>query len=75
MKIMALFDESGKIQALFHPSQDPGAPRINFRTAAGHRAETLDVPAEFQHLKPAQLHAAVKVELHKGAPHLVAHKQ
>ncbi len=75
MKILALFDESGRIHALFHPSKEPDAPRFRFRPGAGQRAETLEVPAEFHHLKAGQLHAAIQVELGSGTPRLVARKK
>jgi hypothetical protein len=35
----------------------------------------LDVPAEFHHLKPGQLHAALRVELAGGKPRLAAQKK
>jgi|307.fasta_scaffold1524058_1 hypothetical protein len=72
MKIVALFDKSGNIHALFHPSSEPDAPKLYFRPRKGQRAETLEVPSELRHLKPGQLHAAVKVDLRGGVPHLVA---
>ena len=72
MKVLALFDESGKIHALFHPSKERDAPQFRFDPASGHRAETLEVPAELHHLKPGQLHAATRVELAGGTPRLVA---
>jgi hypothetical protein len=31
MKIVALFDKSGNIHALFHPSSEPDAPKLYFR--------------------------------------------
>jgi hypothetical protein len=34
----------------------------------------LDVPAEFHHLKPGQLHAALRVELAGGRARLAAQK-
>jgi hypothetical protein len=72
MKVLTLFDEKGKIHALFHPSKHRDAPQFRFHPATGHRAEVLDVPAELQHLKPAQLHSSVRVDLDKRGPRLVA---
>jgi hypothetical protein len=70
MKVMALFDEGGKVHALFHPSSAPDAPALQFRAASGQRVETLDIPPELQSLSPAQLHAAVVVDLSSGTPML-----
>ena len=75
MKVLALFDKGGKIYALFHPSTDAGAPQLSFHPERGRRAEMLDVPAEFHHLKPEQLHAALRVELAGGKPRLAAQKK
>lgn len=70
MKVMALFDERGKIHALFHPSSEPNAPTLSFRPVAGQRVEMLEIPVELQGLAPAQLHAAVFVDLSSGKPTL-----
>jgi hypothetical protein len=72
MKVLALFDESGKIHALFHASTKPDAPQFRFQPAKGHRAETLEVPAALSNLEPAKLHTAVKVDLSGATPRLVA---
>lgn len=74
MKVLALFDKSGKIHALFHPSTETDAPQLSFHPERGRRAEMLDVPAEFHHLKPGQLHAALRVELAGGRARLAAQK-
>jgi len=74
MKVLALFDKSGKIHALFHPSTETDAPQLSFHPERGRRAEMLDVPAEFHHLKPGQLHAALRVELAGGRAWLAAQK-
>jgi hypothetical protein len=75
MKVLALFDKGGKIHALFHPSTEADAPQLGFHPEAGRRAEMLDVPAEFHHLKPGQLHAALRVEFAGGKPRLAAQKK
>lgn len=75
MKVVALFDETGKIHALYQPSNEPDAPQLRFHPGAGQRAEILEVPAELQHLKLGQLHAAIHVELGGGAARLAAHKK
>jgi hypothetical protein len=75
MKVLALFDKSGKIHALFHPSKEADAPRLSFHPERGRRAEMLDVPTEFHHLKPGQLHAALRVDLAGGKPRLAPHKK
>jgi hypothetical protein len=72
MKVLALFDESGKVHALFHASTKPDAPQFRFQPAKGHRSETLEVPAGLSSLAPAKLHAAVKVDLSGAAPRLIA---
>jgi len=75
MKVLALFDKGGKIHALFHPSTEADAPHLSFHPERGRRAEMLDVPAEFHHLKPGQLHAALRVDLVGGKPRLAAQKK
>jgi hypothetical protein len=72
MKVVVLFDATGTVHALFHPSKEKDAPQFHFRPDAGHRVETLEVPVELRHLGPAALHRAVTVELGGGAPRLVA---
>ena len=71
MKVMALFDETGKVHALFHPSGKPDAPVLQFVPAPGQRVENLEVPVELQDLKPHQLHAVVYVDHSSGSPVLV----
>ncbi len=72
MQVMTLFDAQGKIHALFQPSTEPGAPAFRFHPAAGHRAALLDVPAELQNMKLAQLHAALRVDVSQAHPRLLA---
>ncbi len=71
MKVLALFDETGRVHALFHPSDKPDAPLLQFAPAAGQRVETLEVPAELSSLKPEQIHAAAYVDLSSGKPVLL----
>lgn len=71
MKVLALFDETGKVHALFHPSDKPDAPILQFVPAQGQRVETLDVSAELLTLKPEQIHVAVYLDLSSGKPVLV----
>jgi hypothetical protein len=71
MKVLALFDETGKVHALFHPSDKPDAPMLQFAPAQGQRVETLEVPAELLSLRPEQIHVAVYVDLSSGKPVLV----
>jgi hypothetical protein len=75
MKVLALFDKSGKIHALFHPSTEADAPQLSFHPEHGRRAEMLDVPAEFHHLNPGQLHAALRVDFAGRTPRLAAQKK
>jgi hypothetical protein len=75
MKVLALFDKRGRIHALFHPSTEADAPQLRFRPEAGRRAEMLDVPAEFHHLNPGQLHAALRVDVAGRTPRLAAQKK
>jgi hypothetical protein len=75
MKVLALFDKSGKIHALFHPSTEADAPQLSFHPGQGRRAQMLDVPAEFHHLKPGQLHAALRVDFAGGKARLAAQKK
>ena len=71
MKVLALFDETGKVHALFHPSDKADAPVLQFVPAQGQRVEILEVPAELLTLKPEQIHVAVYVGLSSGKPVLV----
>lgn len=75
MKVLALFDKSGKIHALFHPSTEADAPQLSFHPGQGRRAQMLDVPVEFHHLNPGQLHAALRVDFVGGKPRLAAQKK
>ena len=75
MKVLALFDENGKIHALFHASTQTGAPALRFRPAPGHRVETLEVPSELQHRKLAEIHAEMQVDLGNGPARLVARQR
>jgi hypothetical protein len=68
MKVLALFDETGKVHALFHPSDKPDSPVLQFAPAHGQRVETLELPSELLSLKPEQIHLAVYVDLSSGKP-------
>ncbi len=72
MKVLALFDKSGNVHALFRPSAEPGSPTLSFRSGPDHKAETLEVPSELQNLTPSRLFAAVRVDLGSGTPRMVA---
>jgi hypothetical protein len=71
MKVVTLYDASGKIHALFRPSAHPSAPALQFRLASGFRVEHLEVPAELEHLKLGQIHRALRVEDSSGSIRLV----
>jgi hypothetical protein len=75
MHVQVLFDAKGKVHALFHPSKEADAPRLEFRPARGQRAALLEVPPELEGLKPRELHAAVVVKLQKEGPRLVKRKR
>jgi len=61
MQVLALFDDTGKVQALFHQSTKTDTPQLRFRPTKGQRVEVLEVPPEFEEMTPAQLHVAVYV--------------
>jgi hypothetical protein len=71
MHIQVLFDTKGKVHALFHPSKEANAPRLEFRPARGQRTALLEVPAELEGLAPREFHAAAAVRLRKDGPRLV----
>jgi hypothetical protein len=71
MKVLALFDDTGEVHAVFHPSDRPGTPVLQFVPAQGQRVETLEVPAELLSLKPEQILVAVYVDISSGKPVLV----
>ena len=71
MKILALFDKGGKIQAILHPPTKRNAPVIRFQPQVGQRAAELEGPAELEKLKPKELHESVRVDMSSGSPRLV----
>jgi hypothetical protein len=71
MHVHVLFDGEGKVHAVFHPSNEADAPKLEFRPASAQRAAMLEVPAELAGLKPGEFHAAVSVRLQKDGPRLV----
>jgi hypothetical protein len=71
MHVQVLFDAKGEVHALFHPSKEADAPRLELRPARGQRAALLEVPAEFAGLSARELHATVAVKLQKEGPRLV----
>ena len=75
MHVQVLFDSKGKVHALFHPSNEPDAPQLEFRPGRGQRVALLEVPAELKRLKPRELHSAVLVRLQKEGPKLVVRKR
>ncbi len=75
MQIQVLFDAKGKVHALFHPSKEADAPRLELRPARGQRAARLEVPAELEGLTARELHVAVVVKLQKEGPQLVKGKR
>ena len=75
MHIQVLFDAKGKVHALFHPSKEANAPRLEFRPARGQRTALLEVPPELEGLEPRAFHVAVAVKLQKDGPRLVKRKR
>ena len=79
MKVHVLYDESGHVGAILHGgTQASGAGpvkgqtlRQGFAPREGQHAAVLDVPAELEHVKPRQLHDAVRVVVKQGRPQLV----
>lgn len=74
MKAQVLFDKNGKIIGMLHLPAEPSSgkqPVATLRPQAGQQLATFDIPAEFHHLKPAQLHASLHVEHGGGSPRLV----
>lgn len=80
MKVQVVFDETGKIHAMLRPlnqvrsskENSENSPVAVLRPNHGQRLETLDIPADLQHLKPVELHNSIRVEVGKGSPRLVA---
>jgi hypothetical protein len=75
MKVQVLFDTRGKVHALFHPSPDADAPRLEFHPARGLRAAWLELPAGLEGLPPGELHVAVAVKRLKLGPQLVERRR
>ena len=75
MHVQVLFDAKGKVHALFHPSRETDAPRLEFHPARGQHVALLQVPVDLASLEPRQLHLAVSVKLQKDGPRLVRRKQ
>jgi hypothetical protein len=74
MKVHILFDDTGHVGAISHPRAGKKGEVLlgGFRPAAGQHAAIVEVPVELRHLKPRDLHEAVRVEHVKGEPRLVA---
>ena len=75
MHVQVLFDATGKVHAVFHPSSEADAPRLALRPARGQRAAFPEVPGDLEGLTPRALHAAVAVKLQKQGPRLVKRKR
>jgi hypothetical protein len=52
MHVHVLFDTKGKVHALFHPSKEADAPRLEFHPARGQGVALLEVPAARVRLVP-----------------------
>jgi hypothetical protein len=73
MKAQVLFDKNGKIIGMLHLPSEPVSgkqPVATLRPQTGQMLATLEIPTEFHHLKPAQLHASLHVEHSQGTPRL-----
>ena len=75
MEVQVLFGIRGEVHAVFHPSLEANAPRLEFHPARGQRAALLKVPVELQGLSPHELHAVASVKMSKEGLSLVARKR
>lgn len=77
MRVLTLFDESGKVLAMFHPSpklkEQENVPVVAFRPGQGQYAKELEVPQHLEKIKPKDLHQAVRVEIQGETYRLIAH--
>ena len=74
MDVHVLFNASGKVLAVFRPSSDADAPRLELVPGRGQRTARFAVPHELKELPLRQLHARISVKPHKDGPRLVVLK-
>jgi hypothetical protein len=73
MKVHILFDDSGHVGAISHPGKNGASTALGkLRPGKGQSMATVDVPDDLSHLKPRELHDAVRVDNKGGSPRLVA---
>jgi hypothetical protein len=75
MKVDVLFNDSGDVGAMSHPRPgNKGATTAlgGLRPGKGQYLATVEVPDNLSHLKPRELHDAVRVDNKGGSPRLVA---
>ena len=67
MKILTLFDDNGKVLALFYPAarveRHENGPVVAFRPESGQHAAELEVPTQLEKMEPAELHGAIRVDM------------
>jgi hypothetical protein len=74
MKVHILFDDAGNVGAISHPRTGKNGEAVlgGFTPHEGQHMATVEVPSELGHLKPRDLHDAVRVEHVGGVPRLIA---
>jgi hypothetical protein len=68
MKAEVVIDDAGNIVAMLHPAADSGEPLGALKPSSGQHSAILEIPHSLQHLRPLELHDAVRVEIKGGAP-------
>jgi hypothetical protein len=76
MKILTLFDDDGRVLALFYPSavaeRHENGPVVAFRPEAGQHAAELEVPTHLEKMQPGEIHGAVRVDMQGQYRRLIA---
>jgi hypothetical protein len=67
MKILTLFDDDGRVLALFYPplraAGHENGPVVAFCPEAGQHAAELEVPTHLEKAEPGELYGAVRVDM------------
>jgi hypothetical protein len=67
MKILTLFDDDGKVLALFYPALrtegHENGPVVAFSPEIGQHAAELEVPTDLKNVELRDLHGALRVDM------------
>jgi len=72
MKLLVVYDDKGKIHALFKTVSNDGKPHLRVRPLAQQHVDELDVPQALEHLKLSAMHAKLRIDRTGSRPRLVS---